>query len=200
MTTGFASLAAPASTGSESPSWTRWQVIKNTNSPQKTGSQIRQSRQSFGKSSLRANWEAQCDKSMSRISSIPESIFELYEEKKIEISHHDIEFLLQLSLFGKGSSEISNAAIKLLGILIEEDENWEIQLLHSKAIDILSILLDHPDPSRRYSAIMALWQGKVLQSIHALRMRLRSETNGLVKNTAEQALDVLTRYANTSVA
>jgi len=200
MTASLASLASPAGIRTESRSWTRWQGAENTNSLSKTGSQIRQNRQSFGKSSLRANWEIQRDKSFSRISSLPEIIFELYEEKKIEISNYDIEFLLKLALLGKGSSEISNAAIRLLGILLEEDEDRSINLLHGKAINILSILVCHSDPSRRYSAIMALWQGKVIQAIHALQACMLSESSDLVRNTAKQAVDVLTRYANIPAA
>jgi hypothetical protein len=200
MTASLASPVSPAGALVGSQSWTQWQRAKIANPLPKTGSQVRQSLRFFGKSSLRANWESHCDQRLSRISSLPEHILELYEDNKIQISDNDVEFLLGLAFLGTGASEMSNAAIRLLGILLEEDEDRSISLLHSKGVAILSLLVDHPESSRRYTAIKALWQGKAIKSIHTLQMRLPSESNDLVRQIAEQAVDVLTRYANISEA
>ena len=200
MTMSLASLASPIGVRVESPSWTRWKEAGSARLLPKTGSQIRRNRRSFSNSSLRANWEIQCDSNSGGLTSLPEVIFELYEENEIEISAHDVDFLIEIASSRNVFSEMANAAIRLLGILIEEDEKKEIPLLHSKAVAVLSLLIDHQDPSRRYNAIMALWQGKVKQSIHILKLCALNESNDVVRSAAGQAVEVLMRYANSPTA
>lgn len=113
------------------------------------------------------------------------------------IDASDLQFLMRIAAnSGNAHSDYANTAIRLLGTLLDEGlaSNYPRIAIHSLPW-LLSILLDHPDPSRRYYAVKALWQGRVVSSVNDLHRRMKVEDHPLVKRVTEQAIEVLDRYA-----
>jgi hypothetical protein len=178
-----------------SPSWTG----HFTRGPElRTGSQVQIDARHYKLHSLRQFWESWSILPSKKWSSLPEDIIEGHENGDLSIDASDILFLIQIATNGGSHSDSSDAAIRILGILLDEGVIGG----HSPGNDglvrlLLTLLVDHPNPSRRYHAIKALWQGRVASSANALRKRLQIENHPLVKNVAEQAANVLERYLTT---
>lgn len=200
MTACLAPLTFQASDTVQSPSWTQKEAYLSEKEIRKTGNQIRKERTLFGYRSLKFAWENSCDSGKVKWSSLPELIYDLYEENEIEISEQDLCYLLELSLTSSRTSERADAAIRLLGMLIEEGITRKHSKTHAKIIHSLTILVDHADASRRYNAIMALWQGIVLEGIKSIAQRLDIESDHVIRETANQAIKVLMHYAGSQPA
>lgn len=194
MTSSMASLILLPSDITESPSWTTSAKYAREKTIRKTGNQIQKERALFGSKSLKRAWENSYIYGGARWSTLPETIYDLYEDDAIEIEEQDLGYLLLLAISASHYSERADAATRLLGMLIEEGVTKRHPKIHDRIVKSLSILVDHSDASRRYNAIMALWQGVVIEAIKTISQRLREESNSVVKETADQAIKVLKHY------
>jgi hypothetical protein len=179
--------------GSASPSWTA-ALSANAGPALQTGHQVRE-QSDCDTNSLRKFWISALSgaSSSARWGNLPEDLLEAYESEQFTIDSSDVKFLMNVAAKnGNGHSDYANTAIRLIGMLLDEG----ILDGHISVISyLLAILLDHPDPSRRFYAVKALWQGRIVSSTNDLHQRIKTEEHPLVKRVTEQAVEVLERYA-----
>lgn len=171
-----------------SPSWTERPIGALLARAQVgTGFKLREDLSQANNSSLEEAWKLWMSSSRTHWDQVPEEALEKIETGELEVDLKSIQLLESAALSGHYSSSRADAAIRLLGILLEENlcDNYRYGV-HS----FLTLLLNHPNASRRYYAVKALWQCRSIESVKAIRRMLTHETHSAVARVAEQALAV----------
>ena len=116
----------------------------------------------------------------------PEEVFDRIEESDETLESPDAEFLGYVAVKPETPTMAAVAAIRLLGILTEE------QYLETSAVlPKLRDALAHSDVQRRYYAAKAIWQTGAREGVDALRRRMKRETSERVRAVIERAIHVL---------
>jgi hypothetical protein len=187
-------LCIPSPTAStrpytSSPSWTEPPIDAPLARAQAgTGFRLREDLRQANNNSLEEAWKLWMSSSRTHWGLVPEEALEKIETGELEVDLKSIELLERVASDRYYSSR-ADAAVRLLGILLEEGlcENYRVRLF-------LTLLLNHPDASRRYYAVKALWQSRSIESVKAIRRMLSHESNSAVARVAEQASTVLKSY------
>jgi hypothetical protein len=153
-----------------------------------TGFRLREDLKQASTNSLEEAWKLWMSSSRTNWDLIPEEVLEKIETEELEVDQKSIQVLQQAALSARHYSSTADAAVRLLGILLEEG------LCESRVRLFLTFLLNHPDASRRYHAVKALWQCRSIQSVKAIRQMMLHETHSVVAQAAEQASTVLEHY------
>lgn len=130
-------------------------------------------------------WNSWLSSPATQWSTIPEDALDMLDSGTLKVDSAGLQFLLYFALL-PGYSVPADAALRFLGILLEE-----LPIETSAIRNLLPLLLDHPDPSRRYYTIKALWQGRVFDALPALARLEGVEQHPIVRQVAQQASSAL---------
>lgn len=117
---------------------------------------------------------------------LPEDVFDAIDEDGRSLVPEEIYFLALAASSKQIPTVAAAAAIRLMGILAEED------LL--PLAEVLPVLLDtlaHEEPQRRYHAVKAIWQANASAAIPALQNVQREDPSETVRSLAARAIAVL---------
>ncbi len=117
---------------------------------------------------------------------LAEDLFDIVEDGQVQLTVMDNRFLIQKAVDPKTPAHAANTAIRLMGMLAEED-----LICRAPVIRTLQDLLVHDDTQRRYYAVKALWQARATDALPALKRRADRESSEEVRSILRRAIAVL---------
>lgn len=136
---------------------------------------------------LLATWERVMEDAKSRGWQLAaETMFDDMEDDGYRPTQDDVLRLVRIATDDNMSAPWAITAIRLLGMLVEEDF-----VPRSGVLEMLRALLSHEDIQRRYYTVKAIWQARDEAALPSLKRLLKQEKSGDVRRILKRAIAVL---------